>query len=418
MDEKELKKLTDDINAELAKLQKAVQDGSDKAVTIKDELTSKIEGLTKVEDKSIADYAKEIQNHVNTLDGRIKEIEQKGAAKTEDIETQLDKMLSSQDYKDAVKTLKQDGSRAGFQKLVKVMTVGSDLGGTYPVTPSREPGVSAHPRVPLLLFDLIQKGTTDSNRVEWIERNTETPGTAMKAENNQFGESTYQWRQQSMPVEKITDMVKLTREMLEDAEFVRSEIMTILNFNIPYLREYQVLTGNGSTPNLKGLLTYAKTFSLPTGVDGVADPNNYDALKAAILQVNLGINSGQKTGFFPNACVLNPVDAVNMELEKDANNNYILPPFKSAGGLAISGVPVITTPMMTVGSFLVGDLSVMKAFIKRGIEINFWDQNSTDPEYDRVTVTASHRLALRVTAEGAYGLVTGTFAAALEALAV
>lgn len=419
MDEKELKQLTDDLNKQIAELKKLAEKGSQDAIAVRDSLTEKIDGLTKIEDKSIADYAKGLQEQANNLEGRIKEIETKGAAKVEDIETQLDKMLKSQDYKNAAKNFKESGNASAFRGLTKVITVGSDLGGTYPIQPDREPGVSFQPRRPVLIWDLIQKGTTGSNRVDWIERNTETVATEVTAENAQFGESTYQWRQQTMPVEKITDMIKLTREMVEDAEFVRSEIMTILNFNIPHYRDVQLLTGSGVTPNLKGLLTYAKAFAKPTGMDAVSTPQNYDALKAAILQCILGYTTNtQGMGFQPNAILLNPVDAVNMELLKDTNENYVLPPFRSSNGLEISGVPVYQTPRMTVGSFLVGDLTVGKAFVKRGIEINFWDQNSTDPEYDRITVTASHRLAFRVTAEGAYGLVTATFAAAIAAIAV
>lgn len=420
MDEKELKKLTDDINGKFEALQKAVEKGEQNASAIKSELTELLEGATKIDDKPIAEYAKTVQEHANTLEARIKEIEEKGAQKVESVELQLDRHLKSDDYKNAVKAYKNNGDRRGLMGLSKVLTVGSDLGGTYPIQPSREPGVSYDPRRQLFIWELIQKGTTDSNRVDWIERvaASESHQTEATSENAQFGESDYAWTQSSMPVEKLTDMIKMTREMLEDTEFVRSEIITILNYNIPYFRETQLLSGTGMTPALKGLITYAKAFALATGAEKRTNAQHYDALQAAILQVLLGNGPtySQAAGFQPNAIVMNPVDVFNMRGNKDANENYIFPPALSTDGLMLDGVRIYQTQNITAGTFLVGDLSVGKAFVKRGIEINFWDQNSTDPEYDRVTVTASHRLAHRVTTNGAFGLVTGTFAAAIAAL--
>ncbi len=65
---------------------------------------------------------------------------------------------------------------------------------------------------------------------------------------------------------------------------------------------------------------------------------------------------------------------------------------------------------MTAGTFLVGDFSQAKAWVSRNLAINMWDQNDTDPIYDLVTFTASHRLAFGVGATKAFAFVYGTFA--------
>jgi hypothetical protein len=58
---------------------------------------------------------------------------------------------------------------------------------------------------------------------------------------------------------------------------------------------------------------------------------------------------------------------------------------------------------------LVGDFSKVTLYIRRGIEIKIWDQDSTDPEYDLKTITASVRAAVKFPAPHAYAFVYDQF---------
>ena len=420
MEEKDLKKLTDAIDQKIESVEKLVNDkaGAEALTKMQTELSEKIEALSLVDDKPIADYIKEVQDHANTLEEKIKEITQKGQTKDRHPEEQLDEFLSADDWKHAVKERKEGG-----RPHVKVLTVASDLtaGTTTPVImPSREPGVEFAPRADTPIYNLVQKGTTNSNKVSWIERTLgdETPGAAAKAESSAFGESDALWTEVEANIIKLTDAFRATNEILEDTEFVRSEIMAMLSTNIPHLRETEILAGTNSATSFNGLLTAATSFSLPTGVNTVTAPNNIDVLRAAVTQCMIGYNgsSAYTKGYVPNAIVLNPVDAHNIGSIKDANENYVLPMYLSANGKVIDGIPVIVSTDMTVGSFLVADVSAAKYYVKRGLQVKFWDQYDTDPMYDYVLFTATERGCLKVSNIAAYGLVTGTFAAGIVAL--
>ena len=52
----------------------------------------------------------------------------------------------------------------------------------------------------------------------------------------------------------------------------------------------------------------------------------------------------------------------------------------------------------------------MTLYLKRNIEIKIWDQDSTDPEYDLKTITASCRAAVKFPAPAAYAFVYDTIA--------
>lgn len=426
MEEKAFKEWTDKADANLKELREAVEKKADaeKIEAVKSDLQELIENATKIDDKSLTDYVKEVQNHANTLEEQVKEIVSKAQTKVRHPEEQLDEFLTGDEYKAAVKAFKGGAPYSKMQALglQKVLTVGSDLtaGTTSPVIlPSREPGVQALPRADTPIYNLIQKGTTDKDKVSWIERTvaSEDPGTAMKAENTAFGESDALWTEVEAAVKKITDMFRCANEMLEDTEFVRSEIMAMLMTNIPHLRETQILTGTDAATTMNGLVTAATAFSLPTGVDAVSDPNAVDGLKAAILQCKLGYNAtnAYTKGFIPDAVVLSPVDSHNIGELKDSDGKWLLPGWME-GRKAIAGIPVIESTDMTAGSYLVAQIAACKYYTRRGITVRFWDQYDTDPAFDRVMFTATERGCVKVGNITAYGLVTGTIAAAVTAV--
>ena len=426
MDEKEIKKFIDTADANYMELKVAVEGkfDADKVEALKSDWDATLEKALVIDDKGLIDYVKELQTHANGLEEQINDIVQKGQKAVKHPEEELDEFLGSEDYKNAVKMFKGGAPYAKMNALglQKVLTVGSDLvaGATSPVIlPSRDPGVQALPRAMTPLYDRVQKGTTDKDKVSWIERTiaAESAGTAMKAENTAFGESDASWTEVEASVKKITDSFRCTNEMLEDTEFVRSEIMSMLGTNIPHLRETEILSGTNAATTMNGLLTAATAFSLPTGVDSVSDPNAVDGISAAIIQCRLGYNgtNAYTVGFNPDVVVLNPVDSHNLGGLKDSNGLWLLPGYYQ-GQKNISGVPIVESTDMTVGSYLVASLSNIKYYTRRGMVVRFWDQYDTDPAYDRVMFTATERGCLKVGNIDAYGLVTGTIAAAIAAI--
>lgn len=427
MDEKKFKEMVEAADQNYKELKEAVEKKADaeKIETLQEELQEKIDKAMTIDDKNLTEYVKEVQDHANTLEEQIKDIVQKAQKSAKHPEEELDEFLNGEDWKGAVKLWKGGASYQKIQSLglSKVLTVGSDLtaGTSSPVIlPSREPGVEAAPRADTPIYNLVQKGTTDRDKVSWIERTLasedNSPGTT--AENNEFDESDAAWTEVEAAVKKLTDSFKCTNEMLEDTEFVRSEIMSMLSTNIPHLRETQLLSGSNAGNNMNGLTTAAEDFAVATGIDSVASPNNIDVIRAAFTQVMIGYNGSNAytKGYTPNAIVLNPVDAHNIGSIKDANGNYVLPMYLSANGKVIDGVPVIVSIDMTAGYFLVGDISAAKYYTRRGLVVRFWDQYNEDPMYDRVLFTATERGCQKISNIAAYALVYGTFAAGKEAL--
>lgn len=414
MNEEDLKKITDQINSKLDQFNDSLSKKADA-----DKLEAKHKELTELIAKLPAsEQVKNMQDQLDAMDVKMQGALMNTPKGQKTIADQLKETFTSNEFKAASKG---HGEMFNFEIKANEITTSNSFTETNGPVIQRmyEPGIVSAPQRPTPVWDLISKGTTTSDFVIVTERSSQTIGASAThvSEAGAFPQSYAGWTTYVYGVNKIAEHIKVAREKLEDWEYVRGEVMDMLLTNIPHIREGKFLTGYNATQVWSGIINttsqVAKDFAKPTGFAEVANVNNYDVLKAAILQCQLGnsANLANKMGYNPNAVLLNPTDLANMMLTKDVNGQYIRPLWVN-GELNVDGVRVVPTIYMTAGTFLVGDFTQAKAWVNRSLQINMWDQNSTDPIYDLVTFTASHRLAFGIGAVKAYAFVYGTFASA------
>jgi HK97 family phage major capsid protein len=427
-----------EITSQMATLKTQVEASEKKVKDIftlnetKEALKNQLEELLVIKDgeksTKIGEFVLKMNEQILAVDSAIKSQAISGKNKVKSIYRQIEEALTSDVYKKSVaaKKLNPDtkmGAPYDFElKTITqsdIDTIGSgDI--AFSLTAPLEPGVNKSPNNPTLFYDLCAKGTVSKEYIAWVERVTTTRGVASVAENGLIPSTTaVTWAEAKADVKKIADATVISNEMLEDVDYAMSEIMDLLQFNIPNLRDGQIFNGDGTSNTLTGITAtgVAKTFAKPTGVDGMASPDQMDVLATAVLQCLLG-NSESDTasiGYAPNAVVLNPVDLHNVKLLRDEEGRFKYPELWM-GQPSVAGVPIRVSTRMTVGSFLVGDFTMAKYFTRRGMTIRMWDQNGTDPLYDRVTFTASERGVLRIKAFDKFAFVKGTFSAGKTAL--
>src|SRR5207245_1264112 len=81
-----------------------------------------------------------------------------------------------------------------------------------------------------------------------------TNAAAETAENSAYPESALQLTERTSAIQKIPTFLPVTDEQLEDVEQVRGYLTDRLVFMIRQRLDAQVLNGNGTAPNLKGIL--------------------------------------------------------------------------------------------------------------------------------------------------------------------
>ena len=135
----------------------------------------------------------------------------------------------------------------------------------------------------------------------------------------------------------------------------------------------------------------------------------YDAIVAAYTQ----ILSTSKMNYRPNLVLMNPIDYAMMQLEKDANGQY-LRPFR-AGDELIRGLAVETSTAIEQGKFRIGDFNYLNIRDLVQLTITFGWEND-DFTKNLVTMIGEKRLMAYVKAQYKTAFVSDSFATVMEAI--
>ena len=60
---------------------------------------------------------------------------------------------------------------------------------------------------------------------------------------------------------------------------------------------------------------------------------------------------------------MNPADFAEMEMSKNDNGSYVIPPFATSNGLIVGGMRVVQSSLVDAGQLLVGDFLKGHPFI-------------------------------------------------------
>jgi len=267
------------------------------------------------------------------------------------------------------------------------------------------------------IVQLCNLGRTAKRYIQWVEVANPDGGASTTSEGSAKTQQDFDLVEKSATVQKMTSYVKASKESLDDIPYMESLIRSQLMELVILKLDAQVLGGDGSAPNLNGILTQATTFSAGTFANAVDYANRFDVLRVAVNQIEIasGGDTNFSANFVPNYIVLHPTDVTAMELTKSTQGVYLLPPFMSVDGNVISGCRVIANTGITAGTFLVGDFS--KAFVKMRedamISVGYENDDFTK---NLVTILCETRAVIYIPSNYLKAFVTGSFSTALASL--
>lgn len=219
----------------------------------------------------------------------------------------------------------------------------------------------------------IINGGPGSDPFSWVEKVVKEGGAAGVTESQ--NKPLYDWTyvENKVTAEMTAAIVVVTKQALLRMPMLMSHINEELLAELRETLQTQIVTGNATPPNLNGIKTNATAFNPPIQQTTTA-ANNYDVIAAIASQVVLAHG-------VPTVLGVNPAMFYSLQVTKDNNNQYLLPPFMSgsptspAGSLVIAGMRVI--PMWDLGAdeFLGGDLRRYMFNIVEdiNIEIGYFD---------------------------------------------
>ena len=388
------------------------------------ELKSRVEEVSKVGDKNITDFVKTLQEHTNNLEKQLKEANDyhaKGMTVSQQFEKQIEEKQA-----ELKSVMGKQGSSMNMELKTAVDMSVTDNVGSGVIEPLYIPGITGIAKARPALWELINKIPWMRDRVYYNQIEEEKGAPAFKKEfaesigdadaikaASMYPKKSYKIENKELKLEKIAVHSKITMEMIENIPDFVSWIQQELLRDVLLTLNTSLYTGNGTAPQFKGLqhadfrtaAAVPGDFKLPSGVA----PNEAQALRAIITQMINGY-------FNPTAILLNPTDAMKLDLAVDKNGTPIIHPFAGRDNTSIKGVPIFEMPQLTAGKFHIIDGSRIALYIQRALNLQVWDQNEDDPLYDRKTITASIKCAPLVKANEKAANIYGDLGEVITAL--
>ena len=249
---------------------------------------------------------------------------------------------------------------------------------------------------PLQVAELVPTTQTSQSAVQYMEETTFTNAAAETAEGGTYPEAALAFTEQTSLVRKISVYLPVTDEQLEDEPRMRGIIDNRLPFMVRQRLDSQILVGNGTAPNLRGILN---VVGIQTQAKG-ADPTP-DAVYKAMVKVQV---TGQAQ---PNLAVFHPNDWQDIRLLRTTDGIYIWGNPSDAGPERIWGLQVSMAQALTEGTALVGDTNYLELAVRRGVDTQVSNSHSTYFIEGKQAIRADMRVALVVYRPTAFCQVTG-----------
>lgn len=250
---------------------------------------------------------------------------------------------------------------------------------------------------PVEVTDLFPVDETSQAAVKYMEETTFTNNAAEVAEGGAYGEAALALTERTVSVQKIAVFLPVTDEQLEDEPMARSYINRRLPFMIRQRLDSQLLVGNGTSPNLEGVLNVTGVQTQAKGADSVPD-----AVYKAITKV-------RHTGYAnPMAAVFHPNDWQGVRLLQTADGVYIWGSPADAGPERIWGLRVAVSSAITENTGLVGDFENFASLVvRRGLDVQVSNSHSDYFVKGKQAIRADIRVANPVFRPAAFCTVTG-----------
>ena len=250
---------------------------------------------------------------------------------------------------------------------------------------------------PIQVAEIIPTTTTTQAAVVYMEETTFTNAAAEAAEGGTYAEAALAYTEQSSLVRKIAVFLPVTDEQLEDEPQARSTIDNRLPFMVRQRLDLQIISGNGTAPNLRGVLNVVGIQTQAKGTDPTPD-----AVYKGIVKVE---TVGQALA---SAVVFNPTNWQDVRLLRTADGIYIWGNPSDAGPERIWGLQVLRAQAETLGTALVGDFqNFVELAVRRGVDVQVSNSHSTFFVEGKQALRADMRAALVVYRPAAFCTVTG-----------
>ena len=321
---------------------------------------------------------------------------------------------------DAYKNYKSNGVKGIDSKVnANPLEYKTTLNTTgYPPEVLREPGILESLQRPdgavFTLFDQIQ---SDQNSFAYLEETTFTNNAAEAAEGSAVGEAALAFTEQTESIRKMGVFLPVTDELLADVSGIQGYVNSRLQTMIRLRLDSQVLSGDGTAPNLEGILDAGKSSVGSTAFGSYSgNLGRIGAIYGAITDIR--VNAFTE----PDTIIMHPNDwnSVVTELTGFAGDSAAgyaanVPLFVASGMFgqapvaSIWGVKVLPTTAIAENTCLVGKFGGGEAahlVMRQGIDLAVSDSHSDYFTKNMLAIRATMRVGFPVYRQQAFHKIT------------
>lgn len=307
-----------------------------------------------------------------------------------------------------------------FNADLKALVTGasSTSGGAYVVNDRYGPTVDLIGEREIRVRDLVTRGSTLSDTIEYVRVTSKTNAAAPVAEATSAAaptapggagalvldagggykpESAVGLEVVSTTVKTIAHWIPVTKRSVADAGQVRTLIDSFLRYGLEEELEDQIVAGSGGGENFTGILNSGPLTVGSAGTD-------IDAIVDAIRSVRV---TGRRR---PSALVIHPNDwySAGFLLAKDSAGKYLMSdPAASVDQLnQLWGLQVVTSESVTENTALVGDFRHAVLWEREGINVMVSDQHADFFTRNLLAILAEMRAGFGVLDPQAFCTVT------------
>ena len=397
------KELMDKIAAKRTELKSVFESAEDGKYTSeqKEEIKSRNDELAElVEDLSIE--KKKAQNE-KALEEDSKPVAEMPLASGQAEVKSVGQLFTESDaYKNYVST-----GVKGIDSKIETKTTLTTTG--YPPETLRQPGILETPlRDPNAVISLFDVINTDQNAFSYLEETTFTNNAAEAAEGAAVGEAALAFTERTESIRKMGVFIPVTDELLADEAGIQGYLNSRLQTMIRLRMDSQLLSGDGTAPNIEGLLDAGKSSV------GSSDFNSYNGNLGRIGAIYNAITDIRVNGLTePDAIIMHPSDwnqIVTSVTDVDTSGSKN-PLFVVAGGFgadaapSIWGLKVVPTTAISNNTVLVGKFGGGEAanvVMRQGIELAVTDSHSDFFIKNQLAIRATMRMGFPVYRQAAF----------------
>ncbi len=357
--------------------------------------------------KGIAEKNAEIEKAIAKFEGRLEAMSEK--AVTPKVAKKSVRKAIADTFEENFDGIKETIAKGGKLNLeVKDTTITGQYTGDFLLT-DYDSGLDRIERPAPTIMSISNVGVTNSKYVTYVTQTAEARVVGV-AESVAKIEGIPSWREVSEEVKKYAGYVKVSKEMIEDLAFVRSEINTELMTELARTLDDQLINGAGVGANITGILNQGiSTFSAGTFALAIPSANISDVIRVAKAQI-------QSDNYMPTHVLLNPEDAAKIHLTKSSTGEYTYPMFVPADGqMRVAELIVVVSNNIAADTYVVGDFSKFNIRMRNDMNLQVGlDQD--DFTRNMITILAESRLVSYVKDNAKKAFVTGTLSTDIAAI--